>query len=316
MIVTGSNGYIGSIFSETHNKKVKYFVDFYHKKKLKNRCINKDVKFISEKNFKDKVDTIIHFAAFKSIPESFLKPLEYYDNNINSTLNLLQICQKLKINYFIYSSSASVYENINAGKKIDENCKTNPINPYSRTKLISENLIRDFCYNNRNFKSIILRYFNPLGSNENHSLYDFNENNTNVMHNICKAVYEKKAFKVFGYNYDTKDGSAIRDYVHVQDLVKAHFLTLNYMKKNNILKSDIINIGTGIGTSVFELVRTFEKVNDVKCKVVLSNKRPGDLPYSVADNSKMKRVLKWVPKISLSKMCLDSWKSYLNYKKQ
>ncbi len=273
----------------------------------------RDKKFIYDmfKEFREKnkkIDGVIHFAGLKSVEESLNKPLMYWDINLKSTINLLEIMEDFKCNYLVFSSSATIYKPRN-NKKITEDFTREPISPYGNTKSAIETILEDlFASNVNNWKIANLRYFNPVGA---HSSGLIGENPLNKPNNlfpiICKvAKKEYEELFIYGKDWDTKDGTCIRDYIHVMDLASAHLAALNFLK-NNSPQIVSLNIGTGKGTSVLEVVNMFAKVNDIKVPYKFADRRGGDLCCLVADNSLALKLLGWKPTRNLDKMCLDAW---------
>lgn len=274
------------------------------------------------------IENIIHFASFKSVSESIEKPLKYYNNNIISTLNLLELCSKYNTKNFIFSSSATVYGTEKSPQSETSIVGSGIINPYGRTKYMIETILKDYHKSNNLTKIIILRYYNPVGAHlsgligespngipNNLMPYIVNvalKNNTN---NNLDDIYLK--LKIFGNTYNTKDGTCIRDFIHVEDLANAHIKSIEYLNNNNI-RFDIFNIGTGNGTSVLELVNTFKKVNNVNIPYFMGEMRVGDVDIVYCDTEKSNKVLKWKATKTIEDMCKDSYNyaiKSLDYKK-
>lgn len=252
---------------------------------------------------------IIHFAAFKSVGESMQKPLVYYENNINSTLNMLRIAEEFAIPNFVFSSSCSVYGNTVTQPVHEETPLSTPESPYGWTKLISEQMIAAHA-RTTNTKFIALRYFNPVGAHPSGRLGEipFGEPE-NLVPNITQtAIGKKPQFTVFGTDYPTRDGSCVRDYVHVMDIAEAHTLALEYqMSGNQQLPFEVFNLGTGDGVTVLELIHAFEKSTGVKLNYVHGPRRDGDVIAVYADNAKAKQILHWHAKRSLEEMMQTAW---------
>ena len=234
----------------------------------------------------------------------------YYQNNIISTINLLECCAKFKIKGFIFSSSATVYSpNQEMPLKETDFVGINLTNPYARTKYFIEEMIKDFCHSNPNFKCVILRYFNPIGSHES-GLLDENPKGIpqNLMPNIIKYMNgSKDILHIYGNDYQTKDGTCIRDFIHVRDLAFSHVVALQRMMFDKLPKQcNIYNVGTGKGTSVLEIINILEKYTNKKIKYEFKNKRPGDIPIVYCDISKITKELNWTPKYTVS----DALKNY------
>ena len=260
-----------------------------------------------EEVFKENaIDSVIHFAGLKAVGESVKKPLKYYSNNLVSTINLLSLMKKYKVNNLIFSSSATVYgdqkipyvESMGRGKTT---------NPYGTTKAMIEKIIEDECKANPDFNSVILRYFNPVGSHESGLL---GESPNGIPNNLMPYVMQVASGKrdhlsIFGNDYPTRDGTGVRDYIHVVDLAKGHVKSIEYMEKHKGLNT--FNLGTEKGYSVLDIVNTFERVNNVKIKYEIVGRRDGDLPEYYANAAKAKTELGWTAEKSLEDMCRDAW---------
>lgn len=255
------------------------------------------------------IDGVIHFAGLKSISESISQPLKYYYNNLVSTINLIRACLKYKVNKFVFSSSATVYGN-NIPPFVEEMKLLPTTNPYGETKAISERILTDVVNANPQFAVTILRYFNPVGAHESGLIGESpNGVPNNLLPYICKvAKGELEKLKVFGNDYPTIDGTGVRDYIHVMDLAEGHVVALENSKKG----VHIYNLGTGQGTSVFQLLRIFEEVNNVKVPYEIVERRLGDLAECYADVEKAKRELGWFAKRSLDDMVRDAWRFEVN----
>jgi len=237
---------------------------------------------------------VMHFAAFAYVGESVEDPSKYYHNNVNTTLVLLDELRKAKINNFIFSSTCATY-GVPDRFPIDEQTTQNPVNPYGRTKLMVEQILSDFdkAYN---FKSVIFRYFNAAGAHPSGAIGELHNPETHLIPLTFCAATGGQPLKVFGNDYDTADGTCIRDYIHVSDIAKAHVLGLEYLLKNQT--SDVFNIGTGTGTSVLEIIKSVEKISGKKVDFIMNPRRAGDPAKLVADSQKIKKVLGWNPKHS------------------
>lgn len=323
ILVTGGTGFIGShtcvelldsgydvvIIDNLSNSK-REVADYIEK------ITNKSVTFyegdvcdreILRKIFKEnKIDAVIHFAGYKAVGESVLKPLMYYRNNILSTLSLLEVMNEFNVKKIAFSSSATVY-----GKPkslpIKEDFPLSTTNPYGTTKLIIEGILKDL-YNSDNEWSIaILRYFNPIGAHKS-GLIGENPNGipNNLMPYIIKvATGELDCLGIFGNDYDTHDGTGVRDYIHVTDLAKGHVKAIE--KILNDKGCDCYNLGTGNGYSVLDLVNTFMKVNNVRVKYEIKKRRPGDIDSCYADPSYAYEKLGWRAEKDINEMCLDAY---------
>ncbi len=253
-----------------------------------------------------KIDAIIHFAGYKAVGESVSKPLMYYRNNLDSTLSLLEVANEFGVKKIAFSSSATVY-----GKPkslpIKENFPLSTTNPYGTTKLIIEGILRDLYKADNEWSIAILRYFNPIGAHES-GLLGENPNGipNNLMPYIIKvATHELECLGIFGNDYDTHDGTGVRDYIHVVDLAKGHVKAIE--KVLNSTGCDAYNLGTGKGYSVLDLVNTFMKVNNVDVKYAIKERRPGDIDACYADPSYAYEKLGWKAEKSVEQMCKDAY---------
>lgn len=253
---------------------------------------------------------IIHFAAYKSVPESVAQPLTYFRNNINSLVNLLQCAKEYNINNFVFSSSCSVYGNPDK-LPVDETFPfAEPESPYARTKQMGEAICRDFCKPNPDFNVTLLRYFNPVGAHPSVIIGELQEKPENLVPVITQtAIGMRPEMMVFGNDYDTRDGSCIRDYIHVMDIANAHTKALQYMiDAKNTQQCDVFNLGSGTGVTVLELIQAFEKVSGEKLNYKIGPRRPGDVIAVYADNCKARAVLDWDIKFSLDQMMDTAWR--------
>lgn len=261
-----------------------------------------------EKVFKENnIESVIHFAALKAVGESVSKPLEYYHNNITGTVILLKLMQKYNCKKIVFSSSATVYGNP-ASLPIKEEFPLSTTNPYGSTKLMMEQVLQDVCVADKDFSVAILRYFNPIGAHESGLIGEVpNGIPNNIMPYILKVANgEYEALTVFGNDYNTPDGTGIRDYIHVVDLAKGHLKALDKIRQEKGAK--IYNLGTGNGYSVLDLVTNFEKVNNVKVNYKIGPRRPGDIAACYADPTKAKEELGWVARYGIEEMCKDAWR--------
>jgi UDP-glucose 4-epimerase len=253
---------------------------------------------------------IIHFAAFKSVPESMACPLLYYHNNIASLHNILSLCEEKQIKNFIFSSSCSVYGNADKLPVTEATPLKNAESPYAHTKQIGEDIIRFFCKANPSFNAVLLRYFNPVGAHVSGQLGELPLNRpNNLVPIITQTAVGKNSLTVFGNDYDTRDGSCIRDYIHVSDIADAHLKAMDYLIQNkNEDNPALFNLGTGHGVSVLEAIQSFEKVSGIKLTYTIGARRDGDVIAVYADNTHTKNKLNWQPKFSLDDMMLTAWK--------
>ncbi len=253
-----------------------------------------------------KIDGAIHFAGYKAVGESVAKPLEYYENNLDSTFVLCKMLRKYDCKRLIFSSSATVYGNPHT-VPIKEDFPLGPTtNPYGTTKLMIEGILKDLYASDHNWSIILLRYFNPIGAHESHLLGESpNGIPNNLMPYIAKvAVGELPELGVFGNDYPTPDGTGVRDYIHVVDLAKGHVKALQKFSEQKI---NIYNLGTGIGYSVLDIVHAFEKANNLKIPYAIKPRRAGDIPTCYADASKAKEELGWEATKTIEEMCRDSY---------
>ena len=323
ILVTGGTGYIGShttvellennyevvIIDNLSNSKKEVInkIEAITKKKVKFYQGDVCDKDIMSTIFKEnKIDAVIHFAGYKAVGESCEKPLMYYRNNLNSTLTLLEVMNEFNVKKIAFSSSATVYGKPEA-LPIKEDSKLYTTNPYGSTKLMNENILRDL-YNSDNTWSIaILRYFNPIGAHKS-GLIGENPNGipNNLMPYIIKvANKELDCLGIFGSDYDTKDGTGVRDYIHVVDLAKGHIAALKKILSSN--GCNAYNLGTGTGYSVLEIVNTFIKVNNIDVPYKIKERRPGDIDCCYADPSYALKELEWKAELSLEEMCKDAY---------
>lgn len=263
------------------------------------------------KTVKDaKVEAVIHLAAYKAVGESVENPLKYYENNISGLVNLLFAMKETAVKNFIFSSSATVYGD--SGRlPIPETAPVSAANPYGRTKIISEEILRDVACAEKDMSIISLRYFNPIGA---HNSGDIGEMPSGIPNNLFPYIAQVALGKlphlnVFGNDYDTPDGTCIRDYIHVSDLAEGHTAALR--KINSGFKGfDIFNLGTGRGYSVFEIISAFEKVSSIIIDKKITARRPGDVTVYCADADKAKNELGWQARYNLEEMCRDGWNWY------
>ena len=254
----------------------------------------------------DEIFAVIHFAGLKAVGESVQIPLRYYENNLISTLSLLKVMAEFKVNNFVFSSSATVYGNP-ASVPIREDFPLSTTNPYGTTKLMIERILKDYAHANPDFNPIILRYFNPVGAHESGRI---GENPKGIPNNLMPYITQVALGKlpqlsIFGNDYPTKDGTGVRDYIHVVDLAEGHLKALD---KLGTTKGVLIHtLGTGVGYSVLDLVKAFEEANGVTIPYKFAPRRPGDVTVCYADPTKAKNELGWEAKKSIVDMCRDAW---------
>ncbi len=252
------------------------------------------------------IGAVIHFAGLKAVGESVQKPLLYYRNNIDSTLSLLEVMNKHNCKKIVFSSSATVYGTPKT-LPIKEDFPLSTTNPYGSTKLYIEGILKDLYVSDNEWSIAILRYFNPIGAHKS-GIIGENPNGipNNLMPYILKvATHELDVLNVFGNDYDTKDGTGVRDYIHVVDLAKGHICAIN--KVLNTTGIDCYNLGTGHGYSVLDLLTTFERVNNVKVNYRIVDRRPGDVAACYADPSYAKEKLNWAAELGIEDMCRDGY---------
>lgn len=330
ILVTGGCGYIGShtaVELLNNSYDVVIIDNFSNSKKdvlPKIKCItNKDFQFyegdvcnrdILEKIFtENKIDAVIHFAGYKAVGESVAKPLKYYRNNLDSTIALLEVMQKHNCKKLVFSSSATVYGSPKS-LPIKETFPLSTTNPYGSTKLMIENILKDLYKSDNNWSIALLRYFNPIGAHES-GLIGENPNDipNNLMPYIVKvATGELKELSIFGNDYNTKDGTGVRDYIHVVDLAKGHIKAIEKIIKES--GCDAYNLGTGHGYSVLDIVNTFESVNNIKVAHKIVDRRPGDIAECYADPTYAYEKLNWKATKNIEDMCKDAYNFILKNK--
>src|SRR5699024_756264 len=253
------------------------------------------------------VDAVIHFAGMKAVGESVNNPLEYYDNNVGGTISLCKVMEKYRVYRLVFSSSATVY-GVPKNVPISEDASLHTTNPYGRTKLMIEKMMHDIYLSNKEWSIALLRYFNPLGAHESGYIgEDPNGVPNNLMPYITQvAIGKRKVLNVYGNDYETRDGTGVRDYIHVNDLATGHIKALEKVMKETGVEA--YNLGTGKGFSVLEVVKTFEDVSGRKIPYKFVNRRPGDIAICFADSSKAERELGWKAKRGIEEMCLHSWR--------
>ncbi len=329
IVVTGGAGYIGSHTIIELLQNTNYNVVSIDNFSNSNAKSYDRIKEITNKNFTtlninlcdyqtlklqlslyNNIVGVIHFAAFKSVPESMSNPLLYYNNNILSLTNLLQLCKENQINNFIFSSSCSVYGNATALPVTEQTPLAKAESAYGHTKQVGEELINFFCKANSTFKTVLLRYFNPVGAHMSGTIGEFPINPpNNLVPIITQTAVGKNALTVFGNDYDTPDGSCIRDFIHVTDIANAHLKALSYLlEQKNKTACSLFNLGTGKGISVLEAIKSFEKVSNTTLNYKVGERRSGDVIAIYANNTLAKTELNWNPKYTIDDMMLSAWK--------
>lgn len=332
ILVTGGAGYIGShtcVELLNNGYEVVILDNFSNSKPqaLENikKITNKDFKFyegdlideiLIDKIFtEEKIEGVIDFAAYKAVGESVSKPVEYYINNVSTILNLLKIMKKHEVKKLVFSSSATVYGNPKI-IPITEECETGgTTNPYGTSKLMVETILKDLYTSDNSWDIAILRYFNPVGAHESGLIGESPVGKpNNLMPFISKvAKGNLECLNVFGNDYDTPDGTGVRDYIHVVDLAIGHIKALEKLTKEGA-GLYIYNLGSGTGYSVLEMIKTFEKVNNVKVNYEITGRREGDIATCYSDPSKSEKELGFKTTHTLEDMCRDSWNFEKNYK--
>ncbi len=255
------------------------------------------------------VSGVIHFAGLKAVAQSQSEPLQYYDNNVNGCIVLLEEMLKAKVHQFVFSSSATVYGAPDTDQ-YTEDLPTNPINVYGKTKLMVENIICDVCLANPEFRATCLRYFNPIGA---HSSGLIGEDPLGIPNNLLPyigqvALCKLPFLKIYGNDYSTPDGTGMRDYIHVEDLARGHLMALDYLNNNPGVLT--VNLGNEKPYSVLDVVQTFEKVSGIKIPYQFVERRPGDLPKYYANTQLAKKLLGWSSQHDLDRMCENTWRFY------
>ncbi|WP_419782839.1 UDP-glucose 4-epimerase GalE [Malaciobacter marinus] len=330
-LITGGAGYIGThTLIELSNAGFNFIVydnlSNSSEKSLEKvkKIIKKDIFFINgdvrnKKKLREvftnyNIDSVIHFAGLKSVAESVQNPLKYYDNNVVGTLKLLEVMQEFNCKKFVFSSSATVYSKVDIEKatplnELSPTGKTT--NPYGSSKYMIENILKDLYISDNSFKIAILRYFNPIGA---HKSGIIGENPNGIPNNLMPlitqvAIGKRKTLKIYGSDYDTHDGTCIRDYIHVVDLANAHVKAIKYLNsKNDKFHPLCINLGTGKGYSVLDVIKVFENISGQKIPFDFADRRDGDIPECYADPSFAKEIIGWEAKKTLEQMCEDSWR--------
>ena len=323
VLVTGGAGYIGShtVIELLNSGNQVIIVDNFYNSQPE---VLKRIKELSGKDFKfyevdvlnkedltkvfeeNKIDSVIHFVGYKAVGESVEKPLEYYHNNLTSTFILCEVMKKFGVKNLVFSSSATVY-GLNNISPLKEELPLSTTNPYGTTKLMIEQILNDLWNSDKEWSIALLRYFNPIGAHESGRI---GENPNGIPNNLMPyitqvAVGKREKLSVFGSDYDTVDGTGVRDYIHVVDLAKGHIKALE--KHSKINKIEAYNLGAGKGYSVLQLVEAFEKANGVKIPYAISERRAGDVATCYADSSKAKEQLGWEAEKTIEDMCKDSW---------
>lgn len=323
ILVTGGTGYIASHTAVELLESNYEIILLDNLSNSKKEVVDK-IKTITNKNFKfyegdcadknilikifneNKIDAVMHFAGFKAVGESVKNPLKYYNNNLISTITLLEVMNEYNCKKLVFSSSATVYGNPKT-LPIKESFPLSTTNPYGTTKLMIENILNDVAKTDNNWSIAILRYFNPIGAHKSALIgEDPNDIPNNLMPYIVKVATKKLEYlNIFGNDYNTKDGTGVRDYIHVVDLAKGHIKALELINKQKGI--DTYNLGTGKGYSVLEIVNTFMKVNNINIKYKIVDRRPGDIDACYADPCYAKEKLDWEASLDIDDMCKDAY---------
>ena len=325
ILITGGCGYIGShtcieLLSSGHD--IVVLDNFYNSdiealnrvKELSGKdfpfyeCDIRDAEGLRRIFKENDIDVVIHFAGLKAVGESVEKPLEYFDNNVNGTLVLCSVMREFGCKRMVFSSSATVY-GMNNPSPLNETMEVGAVtNPYGRTKFMIECILQDLCVSDPEWSVVLLRYFNPIGA---HKSGRIGEDPSGIPNNLMPyvtqvAVGKREKLSVFGNDYDTPDGTGVRDYIHVVDLARGHVCAVNYALKTTGIEA--VNLGTGTGYSVLDLVKTFEKVNNVPVPYAIVDRRPGDIGTCYSNPAKAKELLGWEAEFGLEDMCRDAWR--------
>lgn len=323
ILLTGGAGYIGShtavVLSEVGHEVVLYDNFCNSDRSVLSRlekilgkelvCVDGDIRdtTLLEKTLRQyKIQAVIHFAGLKAVAESVTDPLKYYDNNVMGSVNLLKAMENVGIRTIVFSSSATVYGDPEY-LPIDEKHPIHPTNPYGQTKAQIEQILKDLVKSDPDWKVVCLRYFNPVGAHDSGFIgEDPNGIPNNLMPYIAQVAIGKLSnLSIFGNNYDTPDGTGVRDYIHVLDLAQGHLSALNYLSENDGWQA--INLGTGHGHSVLALLSTYKKVSERDIPYIMVNRRSGDVACSYGAVDQAKKILDWSAKRNLNNMCESSW---------
>ena len=327
ILVTGGCGYIGShtivdllqhgyevISADNNSRSNPEILDGVEKiigRKIKNYhvdlCVFDDAHAIFQEN--PDIIGIIHFAAFKAVGESVENPLLYYDNNLNSLINILRCCEEFGVPNFVFSSSCTVYGNPDSSPVTEDSQMKKAESPYGSTKQMGEEIVHQTA-NSNNIQSVLLRYFNPVGAHPSGEIGEIPIGRpANLVPAITQtAIGKLPQMQVYGNDYPTRDGSCVRDYIHVSDIAHAHTLALDYLiAEKNKTNCEIFNLGTGNGYTVLEVIHTFEKVSGQKLNYTIAGRRAGDIIGIYANNEKAKQILGWTPAYNLDDMMLTAW---------
>jgi UDP-glucose 4-epimerase len=324
VLVTGGAGYIGSHLCvllleggyevvvidnlvNSNSKSLDRVQEITGKGVSFHKCDLRDQEKIDAIFAKEKIDAVIHMAGLKAVGESVDFPIMYYENNIGCTLSLLAVMEKYKVHKFVFSSSATVY-GVPKSVPINENFPLSQTNPYGATKYMIEQILQDVAVSNPKWRVAIMRYFNPIGAHASGLIGEMpNGIPNNLMPYVAQVASGKREkLLVFGNDFDTPDGTGVRDYIHIMDLVEGHIKALIHLDKQESV--EIFNLGTGRGYSVLEMVAAFQQVSEEEIPIEIVGRRTGDISESYANPSKAKRLLNWSAEKSIREMCEDAWR--------
>ncbi|MEZ4936141.1 MAG: UDP-glucose 4-epimerase GalE [Crocinitomicaceae bacterium] len=327
ILVTGGAGYIGShtiveliqsgyepIILDDFRNSERFVIDRLEKlTQIKIKCYDLDCNNhdnLEQVFTENKIVGVIHFAAYKAVGESVKQPVKYYENNIGSLLKLLQVMEKFKVNHLVFSSSCTVYGEPKSGIVSEQSPLAQPKSPYGHTKLICEDILKGIIeLGSSSLKVVLLRYFNPIGAHESGLIGELPLGKpNNLVPFITQSASGKRGeLQVFGNDYQTPDGTCIRDFIHVSDLAEAHVRSLELILNENSNRLEIFNVGTGNGVSVLELIERFEQVNALDLNWSFAERRPGDVEKIYADNTKIKNSLNWSCRFTLDDALKHAW---------
>lgn len=325
ILVTGGAGYIGSHtvvelmsagkdvvvaddFSNSHPDVIDRVTQIVGKRPKLYQANILDKAALRDIFQKEKIDAVIHFAAFKAVGESVEKPLKYYHNNIDGLISVLEVMAEFNVKKIVFSSSATVYGAINRPPFTEDMPVGTATNPYGSTKIMNEQILQDVYTSDNSWSVMLLRYFNPIGAHKSGLIgEDPNGIPNNIMPYITQVALGKlPKLHIFGDDYDTPDGTGVRDYIHVVDLAQGHVKAVDYLENHTGVQK--VNLGTGEGYSVLQLVNTFKRVNNVDVSYQIDGRRPGDIATCYANCDYANKLLGWTAQRDLADMCRDSWR--------
>lgn len=325
ILVTGGAGYIGSHtvvelmsagkdvvvvddFSNSHPDVIDRVTQIVGKRPKLYQANILDKAALRDIFQKEKIDAVIHFAAFKAVGESVEKPLKYYHNNIDGLISVLEVMAEFNVKKIVFSSSATVYGAINRPPFTEDMPVGTATNPYGSTKIMNEQILQDVYTSDNSWSVMLLRYFNPIGAHKSGLIgEDPNGIPNNIMPYITQVALGKlPKLHIFGDDYDTPDGTGVRDYIHVVDLAQGHVKAVDYLENHTGVQK--VNLGTGEGYSVLQLVNTFKRVNNIDVPYQIDGRRPGDIATCYANCDYANKLLGWTAQRDLADMCRDSWR--------